>query len=471
MKKSISIFATVLFMGMFATSCTEKDDPIVVTPPTGSTVVELSGTLETQTLLASTKYLIKGQVFVRDGRTLTIEAGTVIMGDKATKGTLIIDRGARIIANGTAARPIVFTSALPVGTRDRGDWGGLIILGRASVNVADQSIEGITPSVTYGGTVDNDNSGSLSFVRVEFAGIELTPNNETNSITLGGVGSGTVMNNCQVSFGGDDGFEWFGGSVNGKNLIAFGCWDDSFDIDFGYSGKLQFLLDIRNASYADQSGSNGIECDTNANDLVPTQGTLTNGTISNYTSVGPRATATQGINANFQHAVDLRRRTAISIGNSVMMGYPRGIRMSTQSVYDNYLAGTGVLLNNILVADLVTYTGAPATVPAAANPGTAAAITTLWTAAANGNTTITTNDFAANFTALGINPDIAFGLRTNTSYPSNPNFAVTSGTLATGASFANAKFAGMDVVTFRGAFGATDWTDTWAEFNPIVKVY
>ena len=463
MKKSISILATALFIGVLGTSCSKNDDAIVPPPPpAGSTVVELSGNLETQTLLQSKKYLIKGQVFVRDGKTLTIQPGTVIMGDKSTKGTLIIDRGAKIIANGTAALPIVFTSSLPVGARDRGDWGGLIILGRASVNVADQAIEGITPSVTYGGIVDNDNSGSLNFVRVEFAGIELTPNNETNSITLGGVGSGTAMNNCQVSFGGDDGFEWFGGSVNGKNLIAFACWDDSFDIDFGYSGKLQFLLDIRNASYADQSGSNGIECDTNANDIVPTQGTLTNGTISNYTSVGPRATSAQVINASFQHAVDLRRRTAISIGNSVMTGYPRGIRMSTQSVYDNYLAGTGVLLNNILVADLVTYTGT------ATGTGNTVGVAALWTAT---NNAITTNDFAANFTALGLNPDFAFGLRSNTAYPTNPNFAVTTGSLATGASFTNAKFTGMDVVTFRGAFGATDWTDMWAEFNPIGKAY
>ena len=469
MKKSISILATALFIGVLGVSCSSNDDPIVVPPapgpPMAEAAVELTGNLETQTLVSSKKYLIKGQVFVRDTKTLTIEAGTIIMGDKATKGTLIIDRGAKIIANGTAARPIVFTSSLAVNTRDRGDWGGLIILGRASVNVPDQAIEGIMPAVVYGGNVDTDNSGSLNFVRVEFAGIELTPNNETNSITLGGVGSGTVMANCQVSFGGDDGFEWFGGSVNGKNLIAFACWDDSFDLDFGFTGRLQFLLDIRNASYADQSGSNGIECDTNANDAVPAQGTLTIGSISNYTSVGPRASATQGINGNFQHAIDLRRRTAISIGNSVMVGYPRGIRMSTQSVFDNYTAGTGVLINNILVADLATYTGLA---PATGVTGTTSAVASLWTAT---NNTISTNDFATNFITLGLNVDIAFGLRSNTAYPANPNFAVTSGTLTTGASFTNAKFAGMETVTFRGAFGATDWTDTWAEFNPIGKVY
>lgn len=460
MRKSISILAAIFFTASLAVSCSSNDEPIEV--PTGTVFTELMGNIDTQTLVASKKYLIKGQVFVKDGKTLTIEAGTVIFGDKATKGTLIIERGGRIVANGTASQPVVFTSVLPVGTRDRGDWGGLIILGRALVNVPDPAIEGITPPVNYGGTVDADNSGVLNFVRVEFAGIEISPNNETNGITLGGVGSGTQMNNCQVSFGGDDGFEWFGGSVNGKNLIAFGNWDDSFDIDFGYSGKLQFLLDVRNGS-ADQSGSNGVECDTNANDAVPTQGTLTNGTISNMTSVGPRVTATQTVNGNLQHAVDLRRRTALSIGNSVMIGYPRGIRMNQASVYDNYMAGTGVLMNNILVADLLAFN--------AGSGVTAANVTTLWNLPANGNTTITTNDIAANYATLGLNTAIGFGLNLNTSYPANPSFAVTSGTLSSGASFSNSKFSGMEIVTFRGAFGATDWTDTWSEFNPINKAY
>ena len=470
MKKSISILATALFIGVLGTSCSKNDDAIVPPPPAGSTVVELSGNLETQTLLESKKYLIKGQVFVRDGKTLTIQPGTIIMGDKSTKGTLIIDRGAKIIANGTVSKPIVFTSALTAGTRDRGDWGGLIILGKAVVNVPDPAIEGITPAVTYGGTMDNDNSGVLNYVRVEFAGIELTPNNETNGITLGGVGSGTIMTNCQVSFGGDDGYEWFGGSVNGKNLISFGSWDDSFDIDFGYTGKLQFLLDVR-YSYADQSGSSGVECDTNANDGVPLQGTLTTGVISNLTCVGPRATATQVVNANFQQAIDLRRRTALSIGNSVMIGYPRGIRMNQNSVFDNYAAGTGVLMNNILVADLLPYN-----VGTTAGTASVASVTALWTLPANGNTTITAIigtpfDIPATFVTLGLNPAIAFGTNLNTAYPANPNFAVTTGTLATGASFTNSKFAGLEVVTYEGAFGATDWTDMWAEFNPIGKAY
>ena len=306
-----------------------------------------------RTLTKNKKYLIKGQVFVRNGVVLTIEPGTVIFGDKATKGTLVIDRGGKIIADGTAAEPIVFTSALAPGNRDRGDWGGIVILGNAPVNQPDPAIEGITPAVIFGGTNDSDNSGILKYVRVEFAGIELTPNNETNSITLGGVGSGTQMDYCQVSFGGDDGFEFFGGSVNSKHLVAFAMWDDCFDVDFGFTGKVQFGVSVRYGSYADQSGSNIFETDNGPNDNLTSL--ITTGVFSNITGIGPKATNSQSINGNYQHALDLRRRTALTIANSVFVGMPRGIRMNQQSVYDNYNSTTGELINNVMSAPLLTY--------------------------------------------------------------------------------------------------------------------
>jgi hypothetical protein len=219
--KNRFFLASIFMSALLVTSC-DSDD---ATPPpadTGSDIVELVGNLETTAQLNLTKdkkYLIKGQVFVRTGKTLNIQAGTVIFGDKATKGTLVIDKGGKIEAVGTASEPIVMTSALDANTRDRGDWGGLVILGNAPVNQPDPAIEGISPSIIFGGNTNNDNSGTLKYVRVEFAGIELTPNNETNSITMGGVGSGTTLEYCQVSYGGDDGFEWFGGSVNGISSI------------------------------------------------------------------------------------------------------------------------------------------------------------------------------------------------------------------------------------------------------------
>ncbi len=470
MKKNLIYLASTIVCLLVITACTYDDVPpitIIVenggnnTDPTKN-YVELVGNLTTQTLTKDKKYLLKGQVFVRENQVLTIQPGTLIYGDKGTKGTLIIDRGGKIMAEGTANEPIVFTSALAPGSRDRGDWGGLVILGRAPVNQPDPVIEGITPTVVFGGTDNNDNSGILKYVRVEFAGIELTPNNETNSITLGGVGSGTVMDYCQVSWGGDDGFEWFGGSINSKYLIAFGMWDDCFDVDFGFTGNVQFGLSIRYGSYADQSGSNIFETDNGPNDNVTSL--LTTGVFSNITGIGPRLTNNQSINGNYQHALDLRRRTALTIANSVFVGMPRGLRMNQQSVVDNYTNGTGALLNNILVAPSTSFsvgTGMSAT---------ATTVQTLWDAT---NETITNTDLAVVYAQLGLSQTIFFGTNTSTGYTQNPTFAVTSGTLASGASFTNPKLANsfFTQTSYRGAFGSTNWTMGWAEFNPIMKAY
>lgn len=476
MKTRISLLASFVLASMVFTSCSSDDDNNDnngggTGNPFCPDCVVLSGNLESRTLTNDRKYLIQGQTFVRDGRTLTINPGTVLLGDKATKGTLIIDRGGKIIADGTAEQPIVMTSVLPAGTRDRGDWGGLVILGKSPNNQPNPAIEGITPAVNFGGTVSDDNSGILRYLRVEFAGIELTQNNETNSITMGSVGSGTIMEYCQVSFGGDDGFEWFGGNNDGKYLISFASWDDSFDVDYGYSGRNQFGLEVRYPSYADQSGSNSFECDNGPND-DPTE-FLTTGVFSNFTCIGPIATSSQNdqgawgyqsISGVYQHSIDLRRRTAVTIANSVFVGYPRGIRMNNQSVYNNYTGEPqGYLSNNIMSAPRQTYT--------AVSGFTTADVETLWT---NGNNEMLTSpDLATVYSQIGLNQNSFFGTNVITGYSSNPSFAVTSGSAASGAAFTNPRLSGsfFQQVAYRGAFGTTDWTDGWAEFNPVSKVY
>jgi hypothetical protein len=431
----------------------------------------LQGNLDTRTLVKTEKYLIKGQVFVNEGKVLTIQPGTVIFGDKRTKGTLIISKGAKIVAEGTAAEPIVFTSALPTEGRERGDWGGLVILGNAAVNQSSPLIEGINPPVVYGGNDPNDNSGILKYVRVEYAGIELTPNNETNSITMGGVGKGTIMEYCQVSYGGDDGFEWFGGNVDGKYFIALGMWDDCYDIDSGWSGHLQFALSVRFQSSADQSGSNIIETDSGPNDnAVPF---LTNGVISNLTGIGPVHTSTANgnswsyptVSSNYQHAIDMRRRTALTIANSVFIGMPMGIRMNQASVYQNYTNGQGFLLNNILSAPRSTYLVASGQTAFTSND-----LKTFWE---NSNTTSTSGDLNAYYASLGLNQNIFYGSNPRIFYAFNPNFEVTSGLLTSGASFVSPKLQNpfFQNVAFRGAFGTTDWTNGWAEFVPDLKSY
>ena len=211
----------------------------------------------TQTLAKGT-YLLKGWVYVGAGSTLTIEPGTVIKGDKDTQAALIIEPGGKLIAEGKQDDPIVFTSEMPKGQRKPGDWGGLIICGKAKNNqgVLNQQIEG-GPRTKHGGDDDSDNSGIIRYVRVEFAGYPFMKDKEINGITFGSVGSGTTIDHLQVSYSNDDSYEWFGGSVNCKYLVAYNGWDDEFDTDNGFSGKVQYGLSIRDPRIADLSGCEG----------------------------------------------------------------------------------------------------------------------------------------------------------------------------------------------------------------------
>ncbi len=489
----------------------------------GSPIVELTGNLTTQSLDASKPYLLKGQVFVPSGVTLTIPEGTVIKGDKATKAALIVQPGGTLIANGSAAKPIVFTSAQNIGERDRGDWGGVLILGNAWVNqTALPAIEGITPSQTYGNitsptTNATDNSGSLNYVRIEYAGVELTPNNETNSLTMGGVGSGTTIDYVQVSFGGDDGFEWFGGSVNAKHLVSHSTWDDDFDTDFGWAGNVQWALAVRNPFFADQSGSASFESDNqaNANDTPSGSAGYTRGVFSNVTVLGPRdyLVGTESnlnnprpISGNYFQALHIRRRTALSIFNSFISGFPIGLRMDDDATITNFTQGSplGFLQNNVIFTPRTANTSSgslaanyatSSTTPDAATALTN--VTTYWTTnniteantgfLTNGSTKIPTWGVSVDapvagvivppYATYGINLDLFFAKYTAATYPSNPNFAVSSGSLTgqtAGTLFANTKLTGGffdTTLTYKGAFGSTDWTDTWSEFQPQSKAY
>ena len=205
-----------------------------------------------------TTYFLKSYIYVKNNATLTIQPGTVIIGDTTNKGALIIERGSQLLAAGTATCPIVFTSSRKPNFRKRGDWGGVILLGRGPLNTptGEANIEGIPPSddTKYGGGANpdpNDNSGVLKYVRIEFAGVALAPNNEINGLTMGAVGAGTTIDYVQVSYSNDDSYEWFGGTVNCKHIIAFRGIDDDFDTDNGYSGKVQFAMGLRDKTVAD----------------------------------------------------------------------------------------------------------------------------------------------------------------------------------------------------------------------------
>ncbi len=285
-----------------------------------ASTIEVSGNITTNTTWTNNNaYLVKGFVYVKSGATLTIQPGTVIYGDKDSKGAVIIEQSAKIMAEGTADQPIIFTSALPPGQRNYGDWGGLIICGRAPINVPGGTavIEGGVGS-SYGGTDANDNSGVLRYVRIEFPDIAFQPNNEINGLTLGGVGAGTTIEHVQVSYSGDDGFEFFGGTVNAKYLISHRTLDDDFDTDFGYSGKVQYAVCLRDPNAADASASHGFESDNDAQGTTNTP--KTSAVFSNITLVGPQANSGVAVNANYRRAAHLRRNTEFSFYNSVVLG-------------------------------------------------------------------------------------------------------------------------------------------------------
>ena len=232
------------------------------------------------TFTADSLWLLDGAVFVDEPARLTIEAGTQIFGRSETNGTLIISQGAQILANGTAAAPIVMTSDVEVGDRARADWGGLIINGRAPLNVPGGQGEGEGDTGIYGGNNPDDDSGHLYYVRVEFAGTEFSPDNELNGIAFQGVGRNTEVDHIMVKFNKDDGLEFFGGTVEVKHVICFAIADDSFDWTDGWQGKGQFLIAMQMGDDAD----NGFESDNNGdnNDLTP----RSDPTLYNVTLIG-----------------------------------------------------------------------------------------------------------------------------------------------------------------------------------------
>jgi hypothetical protein len=345
MAKQLARIIAVVFALVFS-----QFDQLFSQPP--SNVVVLQGRItQNMTLTADKQYLLRGFVTVEDGATLTIEPGTVIYGEKETKGSLIIKRGGKIYANGTKERPIVFTSAQPKGQRAAGDWGGVIILGRAPINVPGGTavIEGgLGDDGIYGGDNPDDSSGVFRYVRIEFPGIAYAPDNEINGLTLGGVGRKTLIEYVQVSYSGDDSFEWFGGNVNARYLVAYKGLDDDFDTDFGYSGKVQFALAIRDPNIADISGSNGFESDNDGSGSTNTP--RTSAIFSNVTFIGPMPdTNFTGYNPNFRRGAHLRRSTRLSFYNSIIAGWPFGILLDGSNVVNDARNDT-LQIKNVVIA-------------------------------------------------------------------------------------------------------------------------
>jgi hypothetical protein len=430
---------------------------VLVTPSTGQ-VITVSGDITTNTKwYANAKYMLSGFVYVKNNAVLTIEPGTIIKGISNTKAALMIERGSKIMAVGTPTAPIVFTSDKPKGSRASGDWGGLVILGKAKTNKHDSGTgvgiaEGGIGSL-YGGTDDEDNSGILQYVRIEFPGIPLlaTANSEINGLTFYAVGRGTTVDHIQVSYSGDDSYEWFGGSVNCKYLVCIRGLDDEYDTDNGFTGNVQFIFGLRDPLISDQSQSNGFESDNDAegDQLTP----KTKPTFSNVTFYGPlTVSATLPANHLFRRAMHIRRSSQLSAYNSVFVGWPIGLFLDgalgdTPTAAENNDLQIERCIMAGMTDNYAVTTGTPAT------PYTLAQITAYYTAASRGNSINTQAEI------------IGSGLISLT----NPTLLPPASSPAlTGASFTNPRLTNsfFTPVTYKGAFGTTNWTTGWCNFDP-----
>jgi len=309
--------------------------------PPGPPVV-VSGNITSNTTWTNNGlgYLLQGTVRVQSPAVLTIQAGAVIYGENATVGTLIIEQGARIMATGTPNQPIIFTSDALPGTQTRGQWGGVVLNGRAPVNCGTPggSCEGEGGSGTYGGNDPDDSSGTLRYARIEFAGHEFSPDNELNALTQNGVGSGTVIEYVQCHRGEDDGFEWFGGTVNDRYIVATDCADDHFDWQVGWRGKVQYGI----ARPAGDRGDKAIEADNYEFGFDNTP--RSNPTLANLTLIGPGAAAAAGTNG-----IHLRRGTAGTIMNSIITNFRRpGIDLDDDATFANGTGDPCVLLSTVI---------------------------------------------------------------------------------------------------------------------------
>lgn len=409
----------------------------------------LVGSYSRDVTLTGGTYTIRGYVYFTAGTKLTIPEGTILKSDISQKGAIIIERGAKITALGSVNKPIIFTSGKPAGQRGRGDWGGVIILGNAPTNRPLSPAPLIEGGVDrrYGGTDPNDNSGIMRYCRIEFAGIAAEPGSEINGLTLGGVGSGSVLEFIQVSFGNDDAYEFFGGNVNMRNVVAYATSDDDLDFDFGYTGKIQFAVCQRRPEIADTDAGNGVEADNDGSGSLTLP--FTRPILSNITWVGPNDDPTTQANINFANR--WRRSVRFAVHNSIMMGYPDGgFSMESASTAAAYKTDTS-LFKNTLVHSITNPFRVDAT---AAGVITAAEVQTK--ALANGCL------LYADPAQIQLEAPFNFD---------NPNFLPKAGSPA----LTGSSFTGLDVfftnVAYRGAFGATNWMTGWVSFTPQTNVY
>ena len=440
-----------------------------------SGITTISSNITADTTLTNDKqWNLSGIVYVKNGATLTIQPGTFVVGNPGTNppSALIISREGKIIANGTKSRPIIMTSSQPFGQRVRGDWGGLVMLGKAPINVAANTaggicpatgcgngagefyIEGLTtsPDALYGGNDPNHSCGSLKYVRVEYAGTILSPNNELNSFTWGGCGKGTVAEHLQAIYGKDDSFEWFGGNMDAKWLVGGLGADDFTDYQLGYTGRLQFGLMYQSP---DSPGNRGIEGDNSEYNQAATP--FSDPTFYNITYIGSGKVGFDEANAP---GIFLRRGSRGTFNNMVVANFfsscadvsdastqtqadQGNVRMNGILCWKNNLGGTASgdsLAGNIATAN-------------AAGPIASGVYTLAYAQGQKGN-------------GAGENFVAADPLLTRPFEYSDPDFKGLFGSAINRANWVQPPDDGFfdQSAKFVGGMGDEDWTEEWTSF-------
>ncbi len=425
-------------------------------PPTNSDTINVRGTISASTTWSKNKvYRLRGYVYVDAPATLTIEAGTNIISNKDSAGVLVIYKGAKIMAEGTKDAPIVFTSAQA--EKQPGDLGGVVLVGKATGNGNHAELEGNVDAnhKAFGGTDDHDNSGTLKYVRIEYAGKATGPNDEINGLTLYGVGDGTVLDYIQVIRGLDDAFEFFGGSANAKHLIAYRCADDDFDFDDGYHGKIQYAISIKDPAFTDDKTkgdvSNNFEVDnTNGTSKPYTATPITHPILSNFTAVGPNgATNTKN---TYGYGMRWRRGAQFEVANSIVIGGQlAGLDLDDDLTVTYYKSGISKFENSFLQAVTEPYKiDKLVDVPA------------VWTAA-DLKAVVEGTNMSKLFTNAG---DIKLTDPFNVAAPNVKPQAGSAALTTTGKYTGGLDNAFFDKTAFVGAMDAsTDWTATWTRFG------
>lgn len=394
-------------------------------------------------------YILRGNVYVRNGAQLRIDTGVVVFGEASTNGTLIVQKGGQLLVEGTPEMPVIFTSDQEPGSRNPGDWGGIIICGNAPTNLNGGSggLVNNIPGTEFGGSTPEESSGFLRNLRIEYAGHITGSDQELGGLTFAGAGKQTVCDFVQVSYSGDDSFLWLGGLNNCRHLISYRPLDDDFDCSYAYHGVVQFTVGLRDPNASVYDGANGLESDND--DGTSNQPPFTNPSFTNVTLIGPKTELSTIPSSGYNAGLSLKNNTQQRLYNSVVVGYPTGLQLSGSITENNATNNMLQIRNNILAGCSNNFV---------VDQSSSFDLSGWFNTSTFGNT------------VLNLNGDVLLGNPFNLEAP---NFLPQSGSpLLSGTDFSypNLQDPIIEAVDYKGAFGSDNWAG-FANWTPQLTEY